>query len=561
MPDPGPHLLPYMLPTRLGLPYHGLVVGNVLTHGEGLTKVWPQPTDGSTWKCANPVGANTRERTEDEIAHDTEKGKSYLPYALMSNYGTEKRVGQYPIPKDAWLYSDANGRTWTLRVTATYSPGTNNISIAVYLVGRFGVFRTEADPPLNRLIGSATLVVTLPSWWSSVYNQFRSYNAAQIASTIAKFNAKDLDFTETGSTAALNIRSFLIDGYGITFRGLNYSVSSDLMGWAIITVSGNGSVEADIFGHGITASVSTHGLDEVWEHWGVNDPPEELCSSYTPVYYDIITNTTTTKQLPGIACPADDNKIDYLEQVSTYTKKSSLDNCEYTVPDVVYYKAKYFVMAGGTFVKLWSRGDLVDIVSYEISGQNRKKTYYEADCGESPPGWNYLYFENDEGAFITVASVDQQTKTDGVSIGDESYTCDYSYESTLTEQYEIVFGYYYDDVDVIDFGIPESTWTITTPASSQEFSYAGDPSGGGINTDFSSVFTYAHNSNNCHGLRWALAVTDSDTAQEYLYDAGRLLITPSGETTLPVGSATFYASYQPVTHQTSWSDTAKRCYV
>jgi hypothetical protein len=200
-----PELLPLAVPTRIGLPWHGLVTNGVLAAGNGKTKTYPQPTGGHAWKVHNPTKADTRARTPAEIAEDNATGKRWQSYALIA--GESKKLGGVSLGNSEWLYCDPAGTVWLMGVSFTVASAT--LSIAVTVKKRFGRFGPPGNATANRVVGTRSHTVTLPDWWED--GQYSAISAETIAANVGIYSPNHLDFTATGSSAVWNINSSFLN--------------------------------------------------------------------------------------------------------------------------------------------------------------------------------------------------------------------------------------------------------------------------------------------------------------------------------------------------------------
>ena len=288
---------------RIGLPYHGLVKDSRLILPGGGLKAYNQPNGGHAWVVKNTTKANSRTRTDEEVAWDTARGYRWQDYALLS--GQDKIIGSVELGKSDWLYSDPAGTVWRLRVELTPDPP--DIEVTVKVVGRFGHFMAgaDADATLSRTIGTLTHTVVLPAWWD-----FDS--TADDLATNATFDPEHLDHAPDGSPACLNIHSYIYPEYG-------------LIAWVEIAVTGTGSTDPETFSNGISAALTSHGLGEVYPTW-IDNSADAACFLVPKAYIDTLTVdykasfTQTIEEIYPPDLPCDDANIG---TIGTYTLQTT----------------------------------------------------------------------------------------------------------------------------------------------------------------------------------------------------------------------------------------------
>lgn len=243
-----PDRLPLARPSRIGLPYHGVVIGSTLALPGGGSLTYPYSRAGDTWVLRNAIKANGRAPTSAELADDTAKGRTWQDYAIVA---AGRQLGPLQLDELQWVYVDPAGTNWLLEVN--YSIGGATLTASVFVRRRFGVMphNGQADPQASVLAGQASFTLTMPAWYAGDPGDAVTYLQNLAIGT------RDLDFTEDGHSAAWNVRtSAFVPGSGINF---------DLVGWFTITLSGAGSTDPATLGAGITASVLGHALEDVYE--------------------------------------------------------------------------------------------------------------------------------------------------------------------------------------------------------------------------------------------------------------------------------------------------------
>lgn len=289
-------------PTRIGLPYHGRVDSvsgayRLTSHGGGTKTLADFDSAlGSAWAVYNAEKRNTRDRTEAEVAYDTAQKAYWQNYALVR--GMEKVIaGTAKLGPWEWLYSDPAGTVWLMRVSLATTPSTADIVATVKVIERFGYFGPTKFEPCNRTVGAYTHTVTIPTLLDEYYST--SFSAEETATIMYQPDdqtaARLLDFLPDGSEACLNLwpspnQFFYPDAYG------------QYLGWIAISVSGTGSLNLASLGSGITATMTSAGLDEVVLTLMSADAPEVPDPGDFYGYWDV----TTTIDLPDYSCPHDD---------------------------------------------------------------------------------------------------------------------------------------------------------------------------------------------------------------------------------------------------------------
>jgi hypothetical protein len=295
-----PDLLPFALPTRIGLPFHGLVTNGKLALPGGGTKTYTQPDyDGSTWKVANAAKANTRTRTPEEIANDTAQGYVWQAHALIS--GGDKLLGGVSIGVSNWPVVDDAGNVWLVGIDldkTDYLSG--RFTISVVLRKRFGVLGASVPAAINRVLATRVHTVDLEAF---PYDDLADYFAAGgppafsiISGTYLSGppHARYLDFTEDGRLACWNMAT--VAG----FSSVGYD--GNLFGWAEIALSGTGSTVTDTLGDGIVATLVTRGLSDVLIALETNDDEPSILDHPYPEA-DITTVAVEPEAPAAPICP------------------------------------------------------------------------------------------------------------------------------------------------------------------------------------------------------------------------------------------------------------------
>lgn len=105
-------------PSRLGVPYHGLLRGGVLTLGNGRTITWPSagvtPPASPSGDCyiLRVPGTPPVEMPPAELAVETAAGREWRSYALLVGRG--RNYGGINVGTKAWLYAAHDGSVWRI---------------------------------------------------------------------------------------------------------------------------------------------------------------------------------------------------------------------------------------------------------------------------------------------------------------------------------------------------------------------------------------------------------------------------------------------------------------
>ena len=512
-----PDLLPLAVPTRIGLPWHGLVTNGVLAAGNGKTKTYAQPSGGDAWPVRNAAGASTRARMASEIAHDAATGKVWQNYALI--HGEDKQLGGARLGFSEWLYSDPAGTVWLMGVTHTVAGATATFTVKVKK--RFGHFANTTDPVPNRTAGTGSLTFSLPDWWDD--SDWSDLTASDIAGNLELDVARDLDFTESGAAAVWNLHST---------AGGNYP---HLAGWVEIAVSGTGSLVAGTYSQGITASLTTHGLDAVWEEWEITVDLQNCPDCPGPG--GIVGTVTTVQPSPpaGLNCPADDGTV--VVSGEGVTTINAVDPC--SSGGTEKWRRMEFVHADGTEARSWY--EKTDATEYTVTsgGSETWDAQWGWEC-DPEPQWI--------GPFpINCAN-------------DMWQTCEQSYYRTTT--YGFSLGA--ESVELINVN---GSWSEGTRAYDYECeSIASESSAGGnvstttldgdeIDDNWNAVIELivSHSTNTC----WVLGAEVDDAVLH------RTILTQDGtreEVPSASGDVT-HITYNPKTNTLVWSDDDLVCFV
>lgn len=132
-------------PTRVGLPYHGLVMGSSLTLPNGQQITYTQPPRGGTYEIRRP-GWVAPAPTAPQIAYDTANGFEWRDYALMTGAvrsdSGQMHLGGQPI--NGWIWFDPQGQPWRVAVLG-YGGSNNAARVPSFRFSRFGVMGAESE--------------------------------------------------------------------------------------------------------------------------------------------------------------------------------------------------------------------------------------------------------------------------------------------------------------------------------------------------------------------------------------------------------------------------------
>ena len=218
-----PDILPLGVPTRMGVPYHGLVTSGALACPDSTTKTYAQPSGGDTVLVQHP--------RHSVPAADPDTQRSWQEYTLLS--GVNRQIGGQDLGANRWIYCDAN-YAWAVRVAFGYTKP--SLTISVYLVSPFGIF--PAIAMTERLLAQATFTVL-------------TIDGNPQTSTYSRVERLITTHDKTGAITICNAMTPDYSPYKLyaIFANCCYSVK--------ILLSGNGSIEVGKVGDGISATLST----------------------------------------------------------------------------------------------------------------------------------------------------------------------------------------------------------------------------------------------------------------------------------------------------------------
>lgn len=226
--------------TAIGMPYRGLRIGDTLTLEDGhildVTGVVGVPSSGDTWLYKHP-SAPLATRTSGQQSQDVTRHFAWKDYEIwlpLSNLDTD------------WVYVDPAGTCWRMRYTFTRNG--NQFTIAVFCRGRFGVYKLNApaDPVVNVACGSAAFTATYASASAAVQLEYLSFAADTNIAALANVMP-----SPDGAKAIVNVGNG--GGPSESTGAMFQSTVTDIID---IQLSGTGSLAAETFGQGITATVT-----------------------------------------------------------------------------------------------------------------------------------------------------------------------------------------------------------------------------------------------------------------------------------------------------------------
>jgi hypothetical protein len=232
-----PDLLPFAAPTRIGLPYHGLVTDGQLALPGGGTKAYSQPATGCTVYVQHPLHSTPP-------ADPGNPQYAWQDYAVLS--GSSHMIGGQALGGSKWIYCDAT-RSWV--VGAEFTSVTDVLTVNIYCYSPFGLLENEDTTYTKRLLGTTT--ITLRDQSGAVL-----YEPSPV-----------LGFTTHSASGAVTALNW--------FSSLNsYPMTAGIFASLAVTLSGNGSIAGTTPGTGITASFSNkESLEQLWRHVEVPDEP------------------------------------------------------------------------------------------------------------------------------------------------------------------------------------------------------------------------------------------------------------------------------------------------
>lgn len=236
----------------LGMPWHGLATNGQLTTAVG-TKTINYDTGGLLGPCLtvrHPAAPGVS-RNAAQIARDAAQGHEWRDYALLT--GTDHNINGGPaLGSDSWLYCDAGGATWVIRLEAVDNGAT--MAVNVWLDALFGRFHVDRPFSPQLLATLSTWAPDIPTWYSGPTTVNDVID--QLNLTAAKCIAPSAD----GASCFINV--FCDDD---TISGDLYaetqplSIETQPTGFALVAVlevaiSGSGDITNN--GAGITATLT-----------------------------------------------------------------------------------------------------------------------------------------------------------------------------------------------------------------------------------------------------------------------------------------------------------------
>lgn len=228
-------MIPIVKYQALGLPYHGEIVGTQLTLPNSSTMTTTAMLDGAVYEVQNPSAPGNVDTPP--------AGGSWRTYGLITS--AQRYIGGRPLGANRWLYCDGNGRTWVLYATYTIANSTS-FKISVILESAFGRFSTvNRYTDINRTLVELTLSAT----------SIDIADTAYISSTVTQ--ELGIEHNYSGSEAVFNIYTQTLGQVGSTYENFLYkSTTTALLAYVSIDITGNGSVNPDYLGNGISGSIT-----------------------------------------------------------------------------------------------------------------------------------------------------------------------------------------------------------------------------------------------------------------------------------------------------------------
>jgi hypothetical protein len=202
-----PDLLPFALPKRVGLPYHGTPKSGRLALPNSTTIDYPQPDGGDVTLVVSPRAA-AAVQSDIEKAHDDALGYQWLTHAFLSGSG-DALGGRELSSGDnrCWLFCTASA-TWKIRL----SWSSDGLTYHVYAVP-FGILSSQYQTAAaETLIGTHTFVLKdiddtpLPGVTAQIKGVTHSQDGA-----ITIFNLFNSTFAKTfGYCGAVRVRVAMV---------------------------------------------------------------------------------------------------------------------------------------------------------------------------------------------------------------------------------------------------------------------------------------------------------------------------------------------------------------
>jgi hypothetical protein len=279
MADPTPHLLPYALPKRLGLPYHGLVTNGRLALPGGGTMAYPQPDTGDTNIVRHSLAS----------APATDPGRPdyiWQNHAILS--GSGKEIGSKALGPSKWIYCDS-AAAWV--ISASVSASSTTVSVTISLEKPFGLIRDKQSD------------LAMPERVLATYAfPFLKYNGD--ANLDGDYSGLLMTHSETGAITAINV---------VTVSTLTYSYegTQHICHSFKVVVSGDGDLTPGTIGAGISASCSRLAdapdmFDQEKTVSGTSDTLPDL-----DYWLGVDPALPTWEETPVPSCPPGGGTVDY----------------------------------------------------------------------------------------------------------------------------------------------------------------------------------------------------------------------------------------------------------
>ncbi|THF60898.1 hypothetical protein [Pseudothauera rhizosphaerae] len=233
---PGSH--PLARVGALGLPYHGLVLDGWLTLPDGsMLQIPTGPRTDVT--LVRRSGWIAPPRTPAQLAGDAARGWEWRDYALLNSAsaGTSETMIGGRSMEGGWLWFDADGQPWRVRVVATEGvPDVCVFSLEFRRFGRFGApggIETRDTVPIDLQQGVPVQVVTAAG---------NTQNVAAGAG-IAEFDLVDVVADGSRALLAAPLVYWVADS---PTSWAQIRAERRAVAWVELSISGNKSVSATL---------------------------------------------------------------------------------------------------------------------------------------------------------------------------------------------------------------------------------------------------------------------------------------------------------------------------
>jgi len=326
-----------------GMPWHGLATDGVLPTTVGNKTVAYDATGfvGPCKAVRHPQAPGVSRNTA-QVARDTAQGHTWRDYALLT--GPQHNVNGGPaLGADSWLYCDAGGATWVMRLEAIDNGATMTFKLWLdALFGRSGRDRSFTPQVLATLSSWAP---EIPSWYGG------SYTAADVIDELIVATAETIAPSPDGASVFVNIRctdqaicaAVYPETAEIYSRTDFWPVNDSTVAVLEIAISGLGDIDDD--GNGITATLTEDMAYETGTTPLVTNRQKWTSAAWgTPYSWDLSETAQPTAPTGG-ACPADET-LEYTFTAS-FTNQQG-DNPYATSRTGIEYDAVLYKTPDGT---------------------------------------------------------------------------------------------------------------------------------------------------------------------------------------------------------------------